>query len=506
MALAILSATRALFDILPRTRFALELSYAGLAGAFLLWWVYGEKRETLRRVILETVEVWQVCLVSSLVIFCGALADWFWSPEELLKRALLADAPLQSSSVTQIQGEVEAERLLVDGRLPGWRIRYYKAGALNSGGQILLRQKGPSSNTDERDAVEFDGAEPAKRPLLLLAEPAVRKRPFMLSLRRTLAQGDIPSALITVRECYGRKELTIEGCLLTELSALFEKSEIKVRPRTSELLDTFASATGWWLLIDGIDDSGSATDMVRLAREAMQLARFHEHRLVISARRNLFEYVVQRTLSDDLDALTRDSWVIAVEGLDEDGFRRRREALEKALGRPARDGFAALDSAAADAEAGKIVRSVKQMPLVVMGIAELDSARARGPRAACVIAEWARIRQFEAHCFGELCGNDQRKAAIERTWRKITGWVKKRHADSLKKRHADSEVLKLQELDDEITEVDRASEAGRDAVLYALLGTSVLNPISRDLFQINHDWTTMSQCDEASVSQRQTHE
>jgi hypothetical protein len=265
-------------------------------------------------------------------------------------------------------------------------------------------------------------------------------------------------------------------------------------------LDAFQAAKNWWLLVDGFDDSGSAADMVRLIREANHLAEQREWRLVISSRLNLLEYVVERTFSDDLARFLNPAWIVAVDGLLDEGYNRRRKALEKEFSDIAKNGFNALDKAASDG-GQNLVNSIKRMPLVVNGISKLYSELQAhsSQKPVCVIDNWARVQQFEAHCIGELCGNDERKALIERTWRKMVTIL-----DQTKE-----EIIVLQGLDEKMSEVvsgrsrSRAAAsvnqnaAGRDSILYALLGTGVLDPIYRDHFKIIKNPSVFEGCSNA---------
>jgi len=275
--------------------------------------------------------------------------------------------------------------------------------------------------------------------------------------------------------------------LRTELSNLFRGPDVRFQPSSEELVNAFDSNKKWWLLVDGIDDSGSASEMVRLVREALRYAKDHDGRIVLSSRRNLFEYVVEKTVSDDLSFFLHDAWVVSVNGLDQDGFERRKQNLITQKGEQAsaaQHGFDVLDAEAqTDAESKALVASIRRMALVVDGIAQLDLESGDlkgGTRRRRLIASWAATRQFESHCLGELCGNDERKAAIERTWRLMTtclGEYSRAH-----------DSIGLDALDEEIGRINRNPEIGRDTVLYALLGTGILEPFRRDTFRINKVW------------------
>ena len=486
LAVAILCSTWAAIEILPRTKMGVEHVSLGLGLAFYLWWVYGKDTGHLRRRLQGRLHAGPR-FFTTVVITAGAIALFFlWlriylAPERLLRDRLLSAAEFSS----HIQGESPEERILSsDGHLPGWLISYYKAHDLRSQGLIVLDEQ------NGKDQISMIAGEPSQRPLLLLAQPAVRKRPFMLALRRTLAMApySVPSALITVRECYARGEHNIDACLRTELSNLFKGPDVWLQPSVEELSDAFESNRKWWLFVDGIDDAGSASDMVRLIREALRYAKNRGGRVLLSSRRSLLEYVLEKTISDDLASFLHDASVISVDGLDQAGFdRRKRELVSQPdpAGTRARRAFDELENqAVSDPDSKELILDIERTALVIDGIGQLDveliDAQPSKLRRRGVIANWATTRQFESHCLGELCGNDERKAAIERTWRLVTSCL----GEYSQKRGS----IDLHELEDLIERVKGNREIGRDSVLYALLGTGLLEPHSRDTFIINKVW------------------
>ena len=488
LTLAIVIPAWAAIEILPRTGLGVEHLSVGLGLAFFIWWAYGQDTAGLRSMLHHRLHThsWLAWL---LVIGSMTIATFFFwlrlylSPERLLRDRLLAVA----TSEGLIQGERKEERSLSwNGFLPGWQLRYYKAGDLRSPGLILL-------NDDKgQDHVDLVRGKPLPRPLLVLAQPAIRKRPFLLALRRTLAgaPSPVPSALIGIRECYARGDRNIETCLRSELSNLFKGPDVRFRPSVDELSDAFDSNKEWWLLVDGIDDSSSGSEMVRLIREALTQAKRHGGRIVLSSRRSLLEYVVEKTISDDLDEFLKNAWIISVNGLDEAGFERRRMELvgqRGERGSRARQAFDRLEAEAKlDAESRELVADIKRMTLVIDGIAQLDldGSSETTEEARSAIARWAATRQFEAHCFGELCGNDERKAVIERIWRLMTGCL-----GEYSEREGAS-VIGLDVLDEAVSKLNPNPGVSRDAVLYALLGTGMLDPVKRDTFRINRVWAT----------------